>query len=194
VLPLPLPALALSAQLAAAQIQIAVTADTARVDARYELAGPRDSIRLALIRLPGQTVRVEATDGLQQNELAGLTRLIVNQAGAVITVRFTVAGRLDRIPVPVPDRPTLPGAKGISITVDGLPSNARLAEAFPRLHRAGGSARAELANVPSLVRLPPERGGWTLTDLTEAFVLVLVLGSSAAWVIRAGRRRGGGGA
>lgn len=185
-------ALSLPAQLAAAQFQIAVAADTARVDARYELAGPRDSIRLALIRLPGQTVRVEATDGLEQSELAGLTRLIVSRAGAVITVRFTVTGRLDRIPLPVPDRPTLPGAKRISITVDGLAPSARLAEAFPRLRPAGGSARAELANVPSLVRLPPERGGWTLTDLTEAFVLVLVLGASAAWGKRAGRRWGGG--
>lgn len=186
-------AFSVPAQLAAAQIHVAVAPDSVRVEARYELATPADSIQLVLIRLPGQAVRVAATDGLQQRESAGLTRLIVNQAAAVITVRFTVTGRLDRIPLPVPDSPTLPGAKGIAITVDGLAPKARLAEAFPRLRRAGGSARAELANVPSLVRLPPGGSRWTLTDLTEGLVLVLVLGSSAAWVTRARRRRGEGG-
>jgi len=184
-------ALSLPAQLAAAQIQIAIAADTARVDARYELAGPRDSIRLALIRLPGQTVRVETSQGMRPSEQTGLTWLVVHQA-SVVTVSFTVTGRLDRIPLPVPDVPTAPDAKRVSITIEGVAPTARLAEAFPRLRRAGGSARAELANVPSLVRLPPERGGWTLTDLTEAFVLVLVLGSSAGWVAAAARRRRGG--
>ena len=194
-----LPTLALGAQLEAAQIDLRLLPSGVQVEARYEFATPRDAAEVVVIRLPGQMLDGIAIDRagppVVQTE-PGLTRITVHGlAGSrSITIRYRAVGLVTRVPIPVPDpgpgrprsAPTVPGRPRsaptrVRISVQGLPESARLDQAFPRLapgpdHAAG----AVLANLPSLIRLPPSGPDWSMTGRVELIVLLLLIGAAAA--------------
>jgi len=165
------------------------------VEARYEIGVPFDSLALNIIRLPGQKVSLMAadmTDKIESDTLTGLYRLLLTPAsgsGTMALVRYEVTGELSRIPLAVPEIPTGPGAKSVRISLRGFNAYAALAEGFPRFElRADGTAVAELDNVPGLVRLPPNRGQWSVNRISEIVVVLLVVLASSYWLKRRRQR------
>lgn len=180
-----------AAQLVAAQVSIRLAGDSALVDASYRFTAPMDSVAFVLIRLPGQTIRsVSGGDlGIRVEPAVGLTRVTAGRLDlGSIRIRFVVRGRLDRVPVPVPSVAAAPGADRVEVRVLGLDPATRLADGFPRLRSAGDAGIAVMANLPSLIRVPPARG-WSVVRLIDILVLGLVAGASFAWVIRLRRAR-----
>ena len=187
-----LSSLVLMAQLQAATVDLQVSPDSAVVEARYEFTDLQPVI-FVLIRQPDQVIEAVDIRGGQATteEATGLLRLTVLPTGTEIRVTYLVHGRLIRIPVPVPDRPSSPGQPRVRIHIRGLPADSHLDRSFPRLVGEEPSvAGATLANVPSLVRLPPHTGKVSVTQAAEWFVILLVGVSSAVWMTRARKRRG----
>jgi hypothetical protein len=190
---LALAALVVLQQLAAAHISIEIAAATAQVEVRFDITQPGDSLRVSLIRLPGQTLELVSQDGsnagVGRNQDAGLTWVTAAVTEGSARLRYRVSGSLSRIPIAVPDVPAEPGAGAVTVKVTGLDATARFHEGFPRLMaRPDGSAIARLDNVPSFVRQPPPRFAWSVNRAAQVFVIVLVAGASTAWAVR-GRRR-----
>lgn len=187
----------LSVQLVGADISIELVENTAVVEARYELSESLDSLRLSLIRFPDQQVEPEPVEGIEPGTRweakPGLTWLSVPMTAGdrnrIARLRYRVTGPLARIPIPVPEAPAEPGLGAVTLTVRGVPSG-RLLEGFPRLVRApDGSAEARLDNVPAFFRPPPSSEAWSVNRGAQWFVVLLVAGASAAWALRARRRR-----
>ncbi len=189
------------AQLASADISIDLLESFAVVEAHFALPSDSGPQRLSLIRIPGQRLEpVELDDpraGLANWETRrGLTwitypaREPTGTGRREVRLRYRLTGRLERIPLPVPQIPAEPGQGAVVLTVRGIDMSARLLDGFPRLVRqADGSAAARLDNVPSFVRRPPTGPAWSVSRGVQWFVVFLVVGSSAAWALRA-RRRG----
>ncbi len=181
--------LALVAQLQAATVNVQVSPDSAAVEARYRFADAQP-VTFVLIRRPHQGVDAIEVSGGQATtqEATGLLRLTVLPTDTAIRITYMVRGRLVRIPIPVPDRPSSPGLPRVQIHIRGLPANARLERAFPRLTAEDpGIAGATLANVPSLIRLPPLSGKASVTQAAEWFVVLLVAFGSTVWIVRTRR-------
>ena len=185
-------------QLASADVRITIDADSAVVNATYETRGTSDSLRFTIIRLRGQTLAVPIPQPDSQpvavRELDGLTWVIITStSGSPHTahLRYTVTGDLSRIPIAVPDVATEPAASRVVVRVVGWSATASLDETFPRFIReVDGSAVAHPANLPNFVRIPPERGRWTVSRLVQWFVVVLFAFTSFVWVARARQRAG----
>lgn len=182
---------AVALQLAAAQVTIEIHPDSAVIDARYELSVERDSVRLSLIRPAGVSVAPEAGSGRWRPMAGGGGYWITaNTARRTAYLSFVVRGELSRVPVPVPDVPADPGEAGVEIRVLGVSATAKFGDGFPRLEQSGkGWVVARLANVPSIVRLPPEAGRLTASGAAQVFVVLLVFGSSLAWALHRWRSR-----
>ncbi len=177
---------AASLQIVAADITIDVGADSAIVEAHYTLRDSAAAPDVTIIRLRDQNIHLPS---LARGEFrAGLLRV-----SGVTSLRYVVTGRLDRVPLPVPDRALEPSRRSsVRIHVHGLEQNVRLSEAFPRLtSEAGSAAVADVAHVPSFVRLPPAAGTWSMHTASQMFVIVLVTCSSIAWAVHLYRRRAG---
>jgi hypothetical protein len=186
-----LTALTLAAQLQSAQIEVQLGPGEARVHARYSF-DTHDSTRLVLFKRPGQTLQDLSANRseLQVDERPGLTHLTTAPTSA-LELRYVIRGETTRIPLPVPDAAALPGPDRVRIRILGLDSTAQLRRAFPRFRFVNGSAEAILANVPSLLRLPPSDGALPLTRAVEWSVLVLLAGVFLAWILRFRRTRSG---
>lgn len=191
--------LLLPAQLARADISIELSENGAVVEARFELRSVSDPQRFSLINIPDQQLEpVEVDDagaGLANWDMhRGLT-WITYRAGETtgdghreVRLRYRLTGSLERIPLPVPQIAAEPGQAAVTVRVLGIGTSARLLDGFPRLVRqADGSAVARLDNVPSFVHRPPSGSAWSVSRGAQWFVVLLVVGSSAAWALRARR-------
>jgi hypothetical protein len=179
---------AVLAQLLAADISIDLRADSALVEARYEILEPVDSVGFAVIRLQGQELHPLPGSPPITLSTTGLYRFSVANAGAPmqeVSLRYVVRGDRARVPIAVPDAsPVVEGAH-VRMRVSGLASSASLDDGFPRLvPQVGGAAAATLETVPSFLRVPPDVPGWSINRLADASVIVLVLLATAFWLVR----------
>ncbi len=188
-------------QLAGADIAIELSADTAIVDSRFALRSSFDPQRFSLTRIPDQRIEPleleDAPAGLPTWETRrGLiwitfpTPAPTGDDRGVVRLRYRVSGRLERIPLPVPQIAAQPGQGAVTVRVRGIDTSARLLDGFPRLAwQADGWAVARLDNVPGFVRRPPTGSAWSVSRGAQWFVVLLVVGGSAAWALRARRPR-----
>ena len=167
-----------AAQTLTADITVTLDSAGAAVVASYRLAGPADSIALTLIRFDGQDLEVRERGHVTPGNESGsaLSRVIAyadTPAGAQFTVRYHVSGSIARIPLPVPALPTVAGAGAVTVRVRGVSPATRRDRAFPRLTATADGDQATLDHVPSLLRLPPTAGSWTVTRATDFAVIIL---------------------
>ncbi len=181
-------------QLTTADITIDLTGATTVVEARYEWDEPFEFLTFNVIRLPRQAFRLipgATSNTIEIDTLAGLYRVrltSVTSLNRTAVIRYEVTGDTFRIPLAVPEIPTEPGVGRVTITIGGLSSHVALSDGFPRLERRTDDyATAELDNVPSFVRLPPNVGDWSVNKLAEITVIMLVALASLYWLLR--RRR-----
>lgn len=180
------------AQLAAADVRIDVSPLRAFVEARYEFVAVPDTLRLVAPRLDGLRIRVnEVTSSgrvLPFRSERGAILIPIVPTGPALSVELRYEIReagAHRIPLFVPDAPAAASAGTVRIRLTGVAEHARLIDAFPRLTREpDGATVATLANVPSLVRLPPAEGSWSTNRVADLAVIVLVAGSSLLWLLR----------
>jgi hypothetical protein len=170
-----------------AAIRIELGPDRVTITASYRFTEV-PTARFVLIRLPDQTVEL-GPDSAEAQVTPGLWRLTKRPDDrGLITFRYAVLGRPERLPIPVPTTPAPAGTRSVEMSIQGLDPALELGDAFPRFSRGPAGATARLANVPSLVRLP-ERGGWSVVRATDGAVLVLLAAAALAWVVRAVRSR-----
>jgi len=177
-------ALVLTAQLAAVEVDVRLQAETAVVRVSYQFQEPTSVPAFTLIRLPGQVIWFPEDLAVELEEREGLIR-IIGQSGPEFVLRYSVSGSLDRIPIPVPESALSADGGGARIVVSGLADGARFAAGFPRLVLDDkGTATARLANVPSLLRLPPAGRAWTGTAVTGTVLLLLLAAGGTGWARR----------
>lgn len=142
-----------------ANIQIAVSGDTASVIAWYRFMGTRDSLRFTAARPAGQALvfqGVAGAAGFRLDTLPDGFRLVSSQTDAApaLDVRYRVIGKLDSIPLFVPGPATASGPSNVLVRVSG---DARpLPYAAPPFRPEAGDgwlARAE--RVPAVIALAP---------------------------------------
>ncbi len=182
-----------AAGLVGAQVIIDVHADGAVVDASYRIAADTDSVVFWVMRLAGQQIRLTevVADGVVRptalEERAGLSWLVLpsERSGQVlVNIRYEVVGRVARVPIIIPDPPTDPGVSDVRIRLRGIEPDARLTDGFPRLSHDGEDVVARPENLPSFVRLPPQRGTISANRVADAAVIVLLILASGYWLYR----------
>ncbi len=173
-------------QLTGADVVISVAGDTATVAAAYQMRETVDSVRVVLIRIPDQSLRVIAPSFVRPVVRRGLYEFTVaSTARNTLSLRYRVSGDLRRIPVAIPSLPTMPGAGVVSIVVEGLPDSVALDDAFPRLIRQeAGRAAATLDNLPSFVRVTATSTVFSASNFTTVAALLLLVGSGLWWLRR----------
>ncbi len=173
-------------QLTGANVLITLSGDSAVVAAEFERPSGGDSLRAVLIRIPNQEVRLIPPPSADLTPRQGLYEMLVPKvANTTASVRYLVSGDLDRIPIAVPDSPTVPGTGAVHLVVIGLSDSVRLEDAFPRLARAEDMrAVATLDNVPSFVRLAAPNAVFSARSFTAMALLGLLLGSGVWWIRR----------
>lgn len=191
--------LAATAQLAAAEVSIAVRPDgaSAAVETTYRIRFAGDSVRFRLIPGERQQILLDRR-GWPPGRLDRGSDLVTyavpwgQVGGEQVLLRHsvTVDGHLSRVPLFVPDVPTDPGAVGsVTLRMRGLPPAAALGGGFPRMTRGDdGSARATLANLPGFVLLPGTGGWMSANRVGDVSVVVLLVLATAGWVVRRRRR------
>jgi hypothetical protein len=176
---------AIQAQLSSATIRIELAPSSAKVQAQYRFrALPDSGASFVLLRIPGQSIEGLETPNGAAVSMPTLTRVrgVLDPSGN-LSIRFRVTGALERIPVPVPAVTADGRSKPVEIRLTGDVTTVDLAEAFPRLGPdEDGGHTARLANVPSLVQLPP-RGAWRVLRILDWTVVVLVGASAVGWVM-----------
>jgi hypothetical protein len=177
-----------TSQLGGVRISITVENQRARVEATYRLNPPGDTVVYRAIRIPGQSVVVEHPNVTEGEVSPGLTRLplAVSAPGESIhTIGYVVIGRVDRLPLFVPDVVTGTAAQTVVIEIRGVDRATPLGDAFPRLRRSeDGTLTAQTGDMPSFVLIPKATnpiGANLLADL--AAVTVIVLGT-IYWIAR----------
>ena len=176
-----------------AEIEVRVEPARVSVYASYDVLDVRDSLAISVMRIQGQHVDiVSVSHSVSLDSLPGLLRMSVSAAGEThVTVEYNVRGTLSRVPIFVPSPPTDPLSSSVRITVVNAPPDLRIADVFPRFAFSDGDTGvAELANVPSVVRLPRAGDGFPVNRTADAGVLVLLTLSSVWWAIRVRRVRG----
>lgn len=179
-------------QLESSDISIDLNERSAVIQARYRIVDAVRPVRFVLIKLRGQDVRLDAAPGdssiVDVHSKAGLYEFTVIPSSSglrTVSVRYEVSGNVDRIPILNPDAPTDPATGAVRIKIQGVPTNAALNDAFPRLVRdRDGSVSATLPNVPSVVRLPAAEGDWSTNRLSDLSVALLIVLSSVLWLLR----------
>ena len=180
---------AATTQLVTVAVDVTIDSGRAVVDARYRFQGPIDSVRLVLIKLRGQSVRMLSTEWTLR-ESAGLYEFGVAGAASSLPlhVRYEINGAVDRVPMFVPSIATAPGTSRVEIRVVGV-GDFSVKDGFPRFHNDGrGGLVARPDNVPSLILLPL-RGSLSINRLADAMVALLVAFGTAIWLARNWRRR-----
>lgn len=178
-----------------ARVRIEVRGDTALVTARYRIADAGDSVRFNLIRLNGQTLKLDvrlADRRFRVDTLPGLLRLRAEANGRSfpLEIRYLVVGGLARIPLFVPETPTAPGQSRVTIAVQGSDRSRAAAFVFPRFSREGN--RGWLAtpdHLPSFVTVVDSAGAVPVPGLAQWAVVVLALAATGAWLVAQRRVR-----
>lgn len=189
VLGLTVAGVAAATQLVTVAVDVNIDSGRAVVDARYRFQGPIDSVRLVLIKLRGQSVRMLSTEWTLR-ESAGLFEFGVAGAASSLPlhVRYEINGAVDRVPIFVPNIATDPGTSRVEIRVVGA-GDISVKDGFPRFRDDGrGGLVARPDNVPSLILLP-RRGSLSINRLADAMVAMLVAFGTAIWLVRNWRRR-----
>jgi hypothetical protein len=171
-----------------AEIEVRVQVAGVSVHASYAVVDVPDSLVMDVMRIPGQRIEISSVSHpVSFDSLPGLIRMSMSVAGeAPIAVEYHVLGTPSRVPIFVPGPPTDPLSSRVRITVVDPPSDLRTSDVFPRFAFAdGNSGVAELANVPSLVRLPRVGDGLSVNRAADAGVLMLLVLASVWWMVRA---------
>lgn len=172
-----------------ARIHIGVIGDTARVSARYRVVDAGDSLRFNAIRIAGQGVAFDRPFRnlrLRLDTLAGLFRLTAAGRGRGFTLelQYRVAGDLARIPLFVPEAPTMPGQSRLVVLVDGLPPGRTARYPFPHFTApAPGTWESTPAHLPAFVALVAPSGGVPVPAVAQWSALLLALGGTGAWLL-----------
>lgn len=172
-----------------ARIRIGVRGDTAHVEARYRVTDAGDSLRFNAIRIAGQgTVfdRAVGPGGARLDSLPGLFRLTATGRGRSLSLelRYDVTGELARIPLFVPEAPTVPGQGRLLILVGGLEPSRIAAFPFPHFTRPGaGTWMSNPSHLPAFVALVAPDRGLPVPALAQWGVLLLALGGTGAWLL-----------
>ncbi len=171
-----------------AEIQVVVEEAGASVYARYSVREVRDPLAMNAMRIPGQSIEITSVSHMVSvDSLPGMIRMSVSTSGeTTVTVEYRVRGMSSRVPIFVPAPSTDPLSRRVRITVVNAPRDLRASDVFPRIIFAdGGTGVAELANVPSMVRLPRSGEGLSVNRAADAGVLMLLALASIWWVVRA---------
>ena len=170
-----------------ALIHIDLAGEAVVVSARYRLVAPDGRIELRAPKQPGAEIRVASVDGppLELEARGGGWRLRGEVPPASrdipVVVRYEIRGPVDRVPLFVPAGPMVDGGE-TEIRLTGAPEAGRPAKAFPRMTRGPGDTLiARLRDVPSIVVLP--RTGVSLNDLLDGLVVIVILSTTASWVV-----------
>lgn len=182
-----------TAQLADARISIAVEEDRAVVTASYRLTPPADSVVYSAIRISGQSIEVDQPAlAADYQSLPGLTRLVSRTASGAEhteTIVYDVTGDVRRVALFVPDVAAAASGKIVAIEVRGVDPASPLTDAFPRLHWATDSVLiAELADMPSFVRIPGAAGGIGANRLADLAAIAVVAFGTLFWIFRRASR------
>ena len=178
-----------------ARIRIAITGDTARVMARYRVTDAGDSLRFNAIRIASQETAFDRRFGdprLRLDTLPGLFRLTAAGRGRRLTLelRYTVTGDLSRIPLFVPEAPTVPGESRILILVDGLEPGRVATFPFPHFTRdPAGLLLSTPDHLPSFVAVVARAGPVSVPAIAQWSVLLIVLGGTGVWLLARLRAR-----
>jgi hypothetical protein len=182
--------IALIPQLGTADVGIDIRTGSVTVDARYEFDVAIDSLHFSVIKVLGQQFRLvpdaDPIGQLSLTELPGLYRIRVNPHAdeTQVDLRYQISGDVFRIPIAVPNLPAKAGGNGVRIVITGVSPNAAVRDGFPRLARQpDGTAVARMENLPSLIRLPPNEGELSANRLADGAVVLLVLVTTAYWVV-----------
>jgi len=175
-------------QLTEVQVSITIDGRAARVESTYRFSSPADTITYTAIRIPGQSMVVEDSTASGVSSLTGLTRLTRIDPSEAHTIVYRASGNVRRLPLFVPNIPTVAGSRVVSIEVRGADSSHSFADAFPRFYREQNNVLvARLTDVPSFVFLPRRAMlvGANRLAVTMAFVFVAI--GTVYWLLR--RRR-----
>ena len=176
------------AVLESAEIEVSVEAAGVSVYASYAVLDAPDSLTMNVMRIRGQRIEITSVSHpVSIDSLPGLIRMSMSTAGEThVTVEYRVRGTPSRVPIFVPGPSTDPLSSLVRITVVDAPPDLSTADVFPRFAFADGNTGvAELANVPSLVRLPRVGDGPSVNRAADAGVLVLLALASVWWMLRA---------
>ena len=176
------------AVLESAEIEVSVEAAGVSVSASYAVLGVPDSLVMNVVRIRGQRIEIASVSHpVSFDSLPGLIRMSMSTDSETrVTVEYRVRGAPSRVPIFVPGPSTDPLNSLVRIIVVNAPSDLMTADVFPRFAFADGNTGvAELANVPSLVRLPRVGHGPSVNRAADAGVLVLLALASVWWMIRA---------
>lgn len=175
--------------LASAELEISVHDQRASVVARYTLIDAAPAVRLSLLRIAGQVIRldpsVQGARLLSWDTLPGLWRLEISPDAsdtAGVELQYQVEGALTRIPVLVPASPTAPPGSSVRISVTGIPPERGKRAGFPRLRASeDGILLASPDHLPAFVQLAARAAPIPL--LAEWLVVVVVIAGTAAWLL-----------
>jgi len=176
------------AVLESAEIEVSVEAAGVSVYATYAVLGVSDSLVMNVMRIRGQRIEISSVSHpVLFDSLPGLIRMSMSADPETrVTVEYRVRGTPSRVPIFVPGPSTDPLNSLVRITVVNAPSDLSTPDVFPRFAFADGNTGVvELANVPSLVRLPRVGHGLSVNRAADAGVLVLLALASVWWMIRA---------
>jgi hypothetical protein len=142
-----------------AHIQITVSGDTASVIAWYRFMGIGDSLRFRATHPARQTLVFQGVSGVAGFRLDTLPdgfRLASEgtDAAPALDVRYHVIGRLDSIPLFVPELPTAPGRGDVLVRVSGEARPQPLAGSRFR-PEPGDGWLARVTRVPPCIVLAP---------------------------------------
>lgn len=172
--------------LEASSIEISASAGAAVIRAAYTFSETVDDVTFTAIRLEGQTLTVDAVEAVRPDVSmrGGLYRIAVaGNASGGLRIRYRVSGDIRRIPIFVPDKPTVQGYARPGIRITGVDANRRLEGAFPRMRRdANGDLVASPLHLPGFLILPPRGASVTLNQVADVMVIVVILAATAIWV------------
>ena len=173
-----------ASQIIEARVAIEATTNGASVEMEYLVAAPANGLTFDAIKWPGQTISLEGSAALTVRDLGGLLRIEPMETGPeTFRLVYTVTGNRERVPLFVPNLPTIPGTTTTTISVSGVAAGASLADAFPRVSRqSDGTLLGQPANMPSFVLLPIE-GRINRARLADSLVLVMLLAASVVWIV-----------
>ncbi len=178
-----------------ARIRVAITGDTARVMARYRITDAGDSLRFNAIRVASQGLTFDRPfrdPRLRLDTLPGLFRVTAagRGRGLGLELRYSITGDLSRIPLFVPEAPTVPGESRLLILVDGLEPHRVAAFPFPRFARDGlGPLVSTPEHLPSFLAVVARPKALPVPAIAQWSVLLIALGGTGAWVVAQLRAR-----
>lgn len=178
-----------------AQVRVAVVGDAARVAARYRITDAGDSVRFHAPRPASQSLEFDRRlrdPRLRLDSLPGMFRLTVAGRGRMTAVelRYLVRGDLSRIPLFVPQSPTTPGQRRISIRMTSLSPERVARFTVPRFTAGpGGAWLAQPDHLPGVIAVVRGNRRLPVPALAQWSVLLAVIGGTLGWVLAQAKAR-----